>query len=60
MQGQNSRNQRQVESANRFVQWLEPYNGELESEEKLLELIKRFNEDVNREVIVQPEFHRLN
>lgn len=38
-----------VESANRYVQWLEPYNGELGSEEELIELIRKFEHDVNNE-----------
>lgn len=39
-----------VESANRFAQWLEPYNGELESEEELIELISKIEHDVNNEI----------
>mgnify|MGYP002510647840 CR=1 FL=1 len=38
-----------VESANRFIQWLEPYNGELESEEELIQLISKVEHDVNNE-----------
>ena len=38
-----------VESANRFVQWLEPYNNELNSEEELIELVKKFESMVNSE-----------
>ncbi len=38
-----------VESANRFIQWLEPYNGELESEEELFQLISKIEHDVNNE-----------
>lgn len=39
-----------VESANRFVNWIEPYNYELESEDELIETIRRFNDDVNNTV----------
>ena len=38
-----------VESANRYVQWLKPYNGELENEEELIKLIRQFERDVNNE-----------
>ncbi len=36
-----------VESANRFIQWLEPYNGELKREDELIELINKIEHDVN-------------
>jgi hypothetical protein len=39
-----------VESANRYVQWLMPYSGELENEEELINLIKKFENDVNNEI----------
>ena len=39
-----------VESANRFVQWIEPYNGELESEDELIGLISKIEHDVNNEI----------
>jgi len=38
-----------VESANRFVQWLAPYNNELDTENALIQQIRKFNEEVNRE-----------
>lgn len=38
-----------VESANRYAQWLEPYNGELTSEQELIECIQKLNIDVNNE-----------
>ena len=38
-----------VESANRFVQWLAPYNNELDSEEVLIDQIRKFNVSVNEE-----------
>ena len=38
-----------VESSNRFVEWLKPYDGELESEDELLEVIKKFNRQINEE-----------
>ena len=38
-----------VESANRFVQWLLPYDHELGSEGALIERIKEFNQQVNQE-----------
>lgn len=37
-----------TESANRFVSWLVPYNGEIEDEKELKELIKKFNKEVNK------------
>ena len=38
-----------VESSNRFVEWLKPYDGELESEGELIEVIKKFNQQINEE-----------
>lgn len=38
-----------VESSNRFVEWLKPYDGELESEDELIEVIKKFNQQINEE-----------
>lgn len=39
-----------VESANRFVQWLSPYNNELETEDDLIRVIGEINDEVNKEV----------
>lgn len=39
-----------VESQNRFMSWLIPYNGEFETEEELIEIIERINKKVNQEV----------
>lgn len=39
-----------VESANRFAQWLEPYQGELATEQELIETIARINRQINQEV----------
>lgn len=38
-----------VESANRFVQWLEPYNGEVENEQELIGLVEKLERNVNNE-----------
>lgn len=38
-----------VESANRFVQWLEPYNSEVENEQELIRLIEKLESSVNNE-----------
>lgn len=38
------------ESCNRFMNWLYPYNNEFETEEELIEIIKRINIQVNLEV----------
>ena len=38
-----------VESANRFVSWLEPYQGELSSEEELIGTIEKINRQINQE-----------
>ncbi len=38
-----------VESANRYVQWLEPYNGELANEQELIELVRKLETAVNSE-----------
>lgn len=47
-----------VESANRFLEWLKPYDGELESVEELVNVLKdiqvRANEEVNRTTGVPP------
>ena len=39
-----------VESANRFENWLEPYNDELKSEEELLKEIEKLNIKMNQQV----------
>lgn len=39
-----------VESSNRYIQWLQPYQGELDTEEQLIELIEKLNRDINNEV----------
>lgn len=39
-----------VESANRFISRLVPYNNEFENEEELIAIINKVNEDVNNEV----------
>ena len=39
-----------VESQNRFMSWLIPYNGEFETEEELIEIIEKINKKVNQEV----------
>lgn len=38
-----------VESANRFIQWLEPWQGELENEKELIEKIQELNREINLE-----------
>lgn len=38
-----------VESANRFASWLEPYQGELASEEELIQKIEELNKQINQE-----------
>lgn len=38
-----------VESANRFINRLIPYNGEFETEEELIEIINKLSNDVNNE-----------
>ncbi len=38
-----------VESANRFASWLEPYQGELASEEELIQKIAELNRQINQE-----------
>lgn len=39
-----------VESANRFAQWFKPYDGELESEEDVIEMIQKVSKEINNEV----------
>ena len=38
-----------VESCNRFVNWLMPYDGEFETKEELTEIMKKINDKVNSE-----------
>lgn len=38
------------ESCNRFMNWLYPYNGEFESEEDLINIIKKINSKINQEI----------
>ncbi len=38
------------ESANRFVNWLYPYNNEFDTEDDLIKLFDKFNKQVNNEV----------
>ena len=38
------------ESANRFMSWLIPYNHEFEDEKELIEIIKKINIEVNKQV----------
>lgn len=38
-----------VESANRYQNWLEAYQGQLESEEDLISLVKELNVEINQE-----------
>lgn len=45
----NPQSKGKVESANRFVQWLEPYQNELSSEEELIQKIDELNRLVNKE-----------
>ena len=39
-----------VESANRFISRLIPYNGEFETEEELIQIINKLSDDVNNEI----------
>ena len=39
-----------VESANRFMNWLLPYDYEFETEEELIQIIKRLSNKINQEV----------
>lgn len=39
-----------VESSNRFIQWITPYQKELDTEEQLISLIEQLNKDINNEV----------
>ena len=39
-----------VESANRFISRLVPYNGEFEDEEELIEIINKLSDEVNNEI----------
>jgi transposase len=38
------------ESANRFLAWLKPYDGEFEDEAELIHILERINQKVNQEV----------
>ena len=38
------------ESANRFMSWLIPYNGEFETEEDLIKIIEELNIQINKEI----------
>ena len=38
------------ESCNRFMNWLYPYNNEFETEEDLIEIIKKLNIKINQEI----------
>ena len=38
------------ESCNRFMSWLIPYNGEFETEEELIKIIKKINLEVNKQI----------
>jgi len=38
------------ESANRFVNWLKAYDGEIEDEKELMDLIEQLNQKVNQEI----------
>lgn len=38
------------ESCNRFMNWLYPYNNEFDTEEELIEIIKKINKQINLEV----------
>ena len=38
------------ESSNRFMSWLIPYNGEFETEEELIEIIKEINLKINKQI----------
>ena len=37
-----------VESANKFVEWIFPYDGEFENESDIIELLQRINSKVNQ------------
>lgn len=39
-----------VESSNRFMSWLIPYNYEFETEQELIDIIKKITKDVNQKV----------
>lgn len=39
-----------VESQNRFMSWLVPYNGEFETEEDLIKIIKNITKKINQEI----------
>ena len=39
-----------VESSNRYVQWLDPYQGELENKSQLFEKIEELNRKINQEI----------
>ncbi len=39
-----------VESSNRFINWLIPYDGEFDTEEELIQIIEKINKKVNQEV----------
>ena len=39
-----------VESQNRFMSWLIPYNNEFETEEDLINIIENINRKINQEV----------
>lgn len=45
----NPQSKGKVESANRFISWLAPYQNELESEEQLIEAIETINRQINQE-----------
>lgn len=38
------------ESCNRFMNWLLPYDGEFDNEDELIQIIKRLNNEINKEV----------
>lgn len=38
------------ESANRFMSWLYPYDGEFDTEEDLIKIVKKLNDQINNEV----------
>ncbi|MCX7903008.1 MAG: IS21 family transposase [Caloramator sp.] len=39
-----------VEAANKFIEWLLPYNNEFENEEELIKIIKEINKKVNQSI----------
>lgn len=47
-----------VESANRFIEWLQPWQGELENEQELIEKIAQLNTEINKEVSKTTSFPR--